>query len=243
MRISEVAKLTGITVRTLHYYDEVGLLKPSEITEAGYRLYSREDLEILQQILFFRELDFPLSQIKEIMNNPNYDKEEALKKQKELLIQQRQRIEGLIKLIEKRIEGDTNMSFKEFDMNEIEENKKKYAKEVKERWGTSKAYEESEKKTSSYNKEKWGDINQETSEIFKGFAELRNSDPGSEEVQELVRRWQKYITDNFYTCTNEILSGLGLMYVEDERFKENLDKNGEGTAKLMAEAIKIYCSK
>ena len=197
MRISEVAKLTGITVRTLHYYDEIGLLKPSEITEAGYRLYSREDLEILQQILFFRELDFPLSQIKEIMNNPNYDKEEALKKQKELLIQQRQRIEGLIKLIEKRIEGDNNMSFKEFDMNEIEENKKKYAKEVKERWGTSKAYEESEKKTSSYNKEKWGDINQETSEIFKGFAELRNSDPGSEEVQELVRRWQKYITDNF----------------------------------------------
>lgn len=243
MRISEVAKLTGITVRTLHYYDEVGLLKPSEITEAGYRLYSREDLEILQQMLFFRELDFPLSQIKEIMNNPNYDKEEALKKQKELLIQQRQRIEGLIKLIEKRIEGDNNMSFKEFDMNEIEENKKKYAKEVKERWGTSKAYEESEKKTSSYNKEKWGDINQETSEIFKGFAELRNSDPGSEEVQELVRRWQKYITDNFYTCTNEILSGLGLMYVEDERFKENLDKNGEGTAKLMEEAIKIYCSK
>ena len=243
MRISEVAKLTGITVRTLHYYDEIGLLKPSEITEAGYRLYSREDLEILQQILFFRELDFPLSQIKEIMNNPNYDKEEALKKQKELLIQQRQRIEGLIKLIEKRIEGDNNMSFKEFDMNEIEENKKKYAKEVKERWGTSKAYEESAKKTSSYNKEKWGDINQETSEIFKGFAELRNSDPGSEEVQELVRRWQKYITDNFYICTNEILSGLGLMYVEDERFKENLDKNGEGTAKLMAEAIKIYCSK
>ncbi len=243
MRISEVAKLTGITVRTLHYYDEIGLLKPSEITEAGYRLYSREDLEILQQILFFRELDFPLSQIKEIMNNPNYDKEEALKKQKELLIQQRQRIEGLIKLIEKRIEGDNNMSFKEFDMNEIEENKKKYAKEVKERWGTSKAYEESEKKTSSYNKEKWGDINQETSEIFNGFAELRNSDPGSEEVQELVRRWQKYITDNFYTCTNEILSGLGLMYVEDERFKENLDKNGEGTAKLMAEAIKSYCSK
>lgn len=243
MRISEVAKLTGITVRTLHYYDEIGLLKPSEITEAGYRLYSREDLEILQQMLFFRELDFPLSQIKEIMNNPNYDKEEALKKQKELLIQQRQRIEGLIKLIEKRIEGDNNMSFKEFDMNEIEENKKKYAKEVKERWGTSKAYEESEKKTSSYNKEKWGDINQETSEIFKGFAELRNSDPGSEEVQELVRRWQKYITDNFYTCTNEILSGLGLMYVEDKRFKENLDKNGEGTAKLMEEAIKIYCSK
>ena len=243
MRISEVAKLTGITVRTLHYYDEIGLLKPNEITEAGYRLYSKEDLEILQQILFFRELDFPLSEIKEIMNNPNYDKEEALKKQKELLIQQGQRIDGLIKLIDKRIEGDNNMSFKEFDMNEIEENKKKYAKEVKERWGNTRAYEESEKKTSGYNKEKWGDINQETNEIFKAFAKLRYCDPGSQEVQELVRAWQKYITDNFYTCTNEILAGLGLMYVQDERFKENLDKNGEGTAKLMAEAIEIYCSK
>lgn len=243
MRISEVAKLTGITVRTLHYYDEIGLLKPNEITEAGYRLYSKDDLEILQQILFFRELDFPLSEIKEIMNNPNYDKEEALKKQKELLIQQGQRIDGLIKLIDKRIEGDNNMSFKEFDMNEIEENKKKYAKEVKERWGNTRAYEESEKKTSGYNKEKWGDINQETNEIFKAFAKLRYCDPGSQEVQELVRAWQKYITDNFYTCTNEILAGLGLMYVQDERFKENLDKNGEGTAKLMAEAIEIYCSK
>ena len=123
MRISEVAKLTGITVRTLHYYDEIGLLKPSEITEAGYRLYSREDLEILQQILFFRELDFPLSQIKEIMNNPNYDKEEALKKQKELLIQQRQRIEGLIKLIEKRI---AECSIKLHETKENKELNKKY---------------------------------------------------------------------------------------------------------------------
>lgn len=243
MKISEVAKLTGITVRTLHYYDEIGLLKPSETTEAGYRLYSKEALETLQQILFFREVDFSLSEIKEIMTNPNYDKEEALKKQKELLVQQRQRIDGLINLIDKRIEGDNNMSFKEFDINEIEENKKKYAKEVKERWGNTKEYKESEKKTSSYSKEKWKIVGKNTNEIFKQFAELRNYDPGSQEVQALVRRWQKYITDNFYTCTNEILSGLGLMYIEDERFKENLDKNGEGTAKLMAEAIEIYCSK
>ena len=243
MKISEVAKLTGITVRTLHYYDEIGLLKPSETTEAGYRLYSKEALETLQQILFFREVDFSLSEIKEIMTNPNYDKEEALKKQKELLVQQRQRIDGLINLIDKRIEGDNNMSFKEFDINEIEENKKKYAKEVKERWGNTKEYKESEKKTSSYSKEKWKIIGKNTNEIFKQFAKLRNYDPGSQEVQALVRRWQKYITDNFYTCTNEILSGLGLMYIEDERFKENLDKNGEGTAKLMAEAIEIYCSK
>ena len=91
MKISEVAKFTGVTIRTLHYYDEIGLLKPSKITESGYRLYSMEDIEVLQQILFFRELDFPLNEIKEIMNNPNYNKAEALKKQKELLMKKRQK--------------------------------------------------------------------------------------------------------------------------------------------------------
>ena len=103
MKISEVAKLSGITVRTLHYYDEIELLKPSETTEAGYRMYSSEDLERLQQILFFRELDFPLNEIKEIMLNPNYDKNEALNKHKEFLIEKRKRIDGLITLIDKTI--------------------------------------------------------------------------------------------------------------------------------------------
>ena len=115
MKISEVAKLSGITVRTLHYYDEIGLLKPNKITEAGYRVYSNEDLETLQQILFFRELDFQLNEIKEIMMNPNYDKNKALNKHKELLIEKRERLDGLINLIDKTIKGDNNMSFKEFD--------------------------------------------------------------------------------------------------------------------------------
>lgn len=150
MKISEVAKLSGITVRTLHYYDEIELLKPSETTEAGYRMYSSEDLERLQQILFFRELDFPLNEIKEIMLNPNYDKNEALNKHKEFLIEKRKRIDGLITLIDKTIKGDNNMSFKEFDNSKIEENKRKYAEEVKNRWGNTDAYKEYEKKTSSY---------------------------------------------------------------------------------------------
>ena len=109
MKISEVAKLSGVTVRTLHYYDEIGLLKPSKTTEAGYRMYSIEDLEKLQQILFFRELDFPLNEIKEIMINPKYDKIEALNKHKELLIEKRKRIDGLVTLIDKTIKGDNNM--------------------------------------------------------------------------------------------------------------------------------------
>ncbi|WP_434794040.1 HTH-type transcriptional activator mta [Terrisporobacter petrolearius] len=243
MKISEVAKLTGITVRTLHYYDEIGLLKPSEITESGYRLYSKDSLETLQQILFFRELDFPLNEIKEIMTNPNYNKREALNKQKELLVKKRQRIDSLIGLINNTIEGDNNMSFKEFDMKDIEESKKKYAKEVKERWGNTDAYKECEEKTNNYSENQWGAINKESSEILKAFGQHIDCDPGSAEVQDLVEKWRNHISSSFYNCTKEILSGLGLMYINDERFQKNIDQNGEGTAQLMSKAIEIYCSK
>lgn len=149
MKINEVAKLTGVTVRALHYYDKIGLLKPEEITEAGYRIYSENDLETLQQILFFRELDFSLNEIKEMIQNQLYDKTEALEKQKELLMQKRARLDELITLVEGTLKGEREMSFKEFDMTEIEENKKKYAEEVKERWGTTKAYAEYENKAVS----------------------------------------------------------------------------------------------
>lgn len=243
MKISEVAKLTGITVRTLHYYDEIGLLKPSEITESGYRLYSKDSLETLQQILFFRELDFPLNEIKEIMINLNYDKMEALNKQKELLVKKRQRIDSLIGLINSTIEGEDNMSFKEFDMKDIEESKKKYAKEVKERWGNTDAYKEYEEKINNYSENQWGAINKESSEILKTFGQHIGCDPGSEEVQDLVEKWRNHISSSFYNCTKEILSGLGLMYINDERFQKNIDQNGERTAELMSKAIEIYCSK
>ncbi|WP_419725556.1 MerR family transcriptional regulator [Terrisporobacter petrolearius] len=243
MKISEVAKLTGITVRTLHYYDEIGLLKPSEITESGYRLYSKDSLETLQQILLFKELDFPLNEIKEIITNPNYNKGEALNKQKELLVKKRQRIDSLIGLINNTIEGENNMSFKEFDMKDIEESKKKYAKEVKERWGNTDAYKECEEKTNNYSENQWGAINKESSEILKDFGQHIGCDPGSEEVQDLVEKWRNHISSSYYNCTKEILSGLGLMYINDERFQNNIDQNGQGTAELMSKAIEIYCSK
>lgn len=243
MKISEVAKLSGVTVRTLHYYDEIGLLKPSKTTEAGYRMYSIEDLEKLQQILFFRELDFPLNEIKEIMINPKYDKIEALNKHKELLIEKRKRIDGLVTLIDKTIKGDNNMSFKEFDNSKIEENKRKYSEEVKKRWGNTDAYKEYEKKTTSYDENSWNTINEEMAKILKEFADNRDKDVNSDIVQSLVEKWRGYITLNFYNCTKEILSCLGLMYIGDERFKENIDKYGEGTSEFMAKAIEIYCSK
>lgn len=241
LKINEVAKLTGITVRTLHYYDEIGLLKPSETTESGYRIYDDKALEILQQILFFKELDFPLNEIREIILNPAFDKELALNNHKELLIKKREHIDNLISLVDNSIKGDKKMSFKEFDMSEIENAKKKYATEVKERWGNTDAYAESIKKTDKYNKEQWQQVNEESSVIFQAFCDNKDKAPDSEEVQALVKQWQDFITARFYNCTKEILSGLGLMYVNDERFTKNIDKFGKGTAEFMAKAIEIYC--
>ena len=243
MKINDVAKLTGITVRTLHYYDEIGLLKPSKITDAGYRIYDEKNLETLQQILLFREMNFPLSEIKEIISNPKFDRIDALEKHKNLLIKKRQRLDNLINLVNNTIKGENDMSFKEFDMTEIEATKKKYAKEVKERYGKTDAYKEYEVKTKNYDKDKWNDVNTEANEIFKTFADNKDKAPESEEVQELVKRWQSHITKNYYNCTKEILASLGLMYVNDERFKKNIDKCGEGTAEFMSKAIEVYCNK
>lgn len=243
LKIKEVAELTGVTVRTLHYYDEIGLLKPSEITEAGYRLYDENALAVLQQILFFKELDFELNEIRDIMTNTAFDKTEALKKQKELLNKKRERIDKLVTLIDNTIKGESSMSFKEFDMTEIENTKKKYAKEVKERWGNTDAYTESQKKTKNYSKEQWQEIDEESREILKAFAANMDKAPHSEEVQALVKEWQDFITARYYNCTKEILQGLGLMYVQDERFKKNIDRNGDGTAEFISKAIEIYCAK
>lgn len=243
MKINEVAKLTGITVRTLHYYDAIGLLKPCAITEAGYRIYDDDSLLTLQQILFFRELDFSLTEIQKIITNPHYDKMDALQKQKELLSQKRNRLDGLLKLVENTIKGDTIMSFQAFDKTEIEKNKQKYAAEVKERWGATEAYRESEKKTADYSTQQWNMLTEEGAALLKSFGEQRENAPEGAAVQALVLQWQNYITNNFYHCSDEILSCLGMMYVGDARFTENIDKNGAGTAALMAKAIAIYCAK
>ena len=241
MKVSEVAKLTGVTVRTLHYYDEIGLLKPSKVTEAGYRLYSNADLEILQQILFFRELDFSLSDIREIMLNPTYSRENALQNHRELLLQKRKHINGLISLVDKTLKGDNDMSFKQFDTTEIKNARKEYAAEAKQRWGKSDAYTEYEEKVSAYDDPQWKLLNGEGSYILREFGENRHLDPASKEAQALVKKWQEFITVNFYNCTKAILSCLGEMYIGDDRFTQNIDRYGQGTALFMATAIEIFC--
>lgn len=243
MKINEVAKLTGVTVHTLHYYDQIGLLPPSKITKSGYRLYNNNALETLQQILFFKELEFSLSDIKEIMTNPHYDKNEALHKHKNLLIQRRNRLNNLIELVDHTIKGDSDMSFKQFDMIEIEKAKKEYAAEVKARWGHTDAYAESEQKTASYDDTQWKILNVEGTAILKEFSECKELLPDSIEAQALVKKWQAYISDTFFNCTKKILSCLGMMYIGDERFTQNIDRNGTGTAQFMADAIALYCKR
>lgn len=242
MKINEVAKLTGVTVRTLHYYDEIGLLKPAEVTDSGYRLYDSDLLFRLQQILLLRELDFPLDEIQEILKNPAFDQTDALKRHRELLVKKREHFDNLISLVDRIMKGEKTMSFQEFDQTEMENMKKQFADEVKERWGSTDAYKESEKKTGSYDEPKWQQVGAESDAILKAFAQSRTKPADSAEVQALVKQWQDYITSRFYNCTNEILAGLGQMYTGDERFKENIDRNGSGTAEFMAKAIEIYCN-
>ena len=241
--VSEISKLTGVSIRTLHYYDQINLLTPSIVSEAGYRYYDDLAVEKLQQILFYKELDFSLKEISKIMNSSEYKKEDALIRQRNLLNLKRERLDKLIGLLDAKIGGDDTMSFKEFDVKEIEEAKTKYAEEVKAKWGNTAAYAQSKEKTDKYTKGNWKHITNKTNEIMKKFSENVGKPPQSKEVQDLVEEWRNFITESYYDCTNEILSGLGQMYVMDERFRKNIDKFGEGTAELISNAIKIYTEK
>ncbi|MBQ2974314.1 MAG: MerR family transcriptional regulator [Clostridia bacterium] len=242
VHIKEFAKLTGVSVRTLHYYDEIGLLKPAFVDgQNGYRDYDERSLERMVEILFYRELDFPLKSIVEILSSPDYDKAAAIRKQKELLMLKKERLERLISALNEAEKGEIPMNT--FSKNEYETARKQYADEAKHRWGDTDAYKESKQKTAGYSAGKWNDVNEGLDAVLAEFAvALKDgTTPESEAAQSLVRKLQQYITDNFYTCTDEILAGLGRMYVADDRFKTNIDKNGVGTAEFISDAIKIYC--
>ena len=244
LQIKEFAELTGVSVRTLHYYDEINLLKPCYVDEQnGYRFYDENSLERMQEILFYRELDFPLKSIAEILASPNYDKQKALAEQKRLLTIKKNRLERLITALEQAEKGEITMSA--FDNSEYETARQQYEDEAKQRWGDTDAYKQSQAKTAGYSKEKWNDVLAGMNGVFARFAECKNGGESadSKTAQRLVKKLQDYITANFYHCTDDILAGLGQMYVCDERFKNNIDRNGEGTAEFVAEAIKIYCKK
>lgn len=229
--VKEISRLTGVSVRTLHYYDEIDLLKPTQITDAGYRLYDDTALERLHSILLFRELQFPLKEIKAILDSPDFDAKTALNQQIELLELQKKRLDKIISSAREILnKGVNNMSFSSFDKTELEE----YSAEAKEKWGHTDAYKEY--------KQRHTDSEDKTEEFMQIFAEIgkvKHLSPDCEEAQRLIKKLQNFITENYYTCTDKILKGLGEMYVSDERFKNNIDKaGGIGTAEFTAKAIK-----
>lgn len=240
--VKDVSKLTGITIRTLHWYDKIGLLKPYSKTESNYRIYNEESLVKLEQILFFKELDFDLKEIKNVLEADIISKDEIFLKQKKLLVLKKERLDRIINLIDSKIGGENKMSFKEFENTDYEKAVNDYKEEVKNRWGNTDAYKESAEKTKKYTKDDFKKIEEEAKKIYLEFSNNMYRDVRDKEIKEIVKKWQDYITKYFYNCTTEILKGLGEMYVYDERFKKNIDKYKDGLAEYMSLAIKEYCS-
>lgn len=237
--VKEVSSITGVSVRTLHHYDAIGLLKPTRVTEAGYRLYDDTALRRLQTILLFRELQFPLKEIREILDSPGFDQKEALKQQIHLLELQRQHLDTLISHARKiQMTGVTIMDFTPFDRSELDE----YAAQAKARWGKTDAYKEFEQKTAGQTPAQMQSAGDSLMGIFAQFGAIRHTSPASAEAQALVAKLQGFITEHYYTCTKPILLGLGQMYIAGDSMTENIDRaGGEGTAEFAHHAIEIYC--
>ena len=239
MTVNEVSKLAGVSIRTLQYYDSIGLLKPAEYTESGYRLYDDTAMERLQQILLFRELEFPLKEIKEIVTRPDFDKEKALDQQIELLALKKEHLEKLITFArEIKEKGANNMDFTAFDTRKLEE----YKMKAKEQWGDTSAYKEYEEKASGRSDEEEKVLWKEFMKLFERFGKIKDTDPASDKAQGMVKEIQDYITEHFYKCSKDILAGLGKMYSSGGEFTTNIDSvGGSGTAEFVGKVIEIYC--
>ena len=242
MTVHEVSKLTGVSVRALHHYDQLGLLKPAEVTEAGYRLYDEDSLTRLQSILLFRELQFPLKDIGAILDSPTFDRNKALDQQIRLLELQKEHLDNLIDLAKgMKLTGVKCMAdFKAFDTRKIDD----YAREAKASWGQTAEWKEYEQKAKGRTKDREKDIAQGLMDIFVEFGAIRQGDPASPEAQALVQKLQSYISEHYYTCSDQILLSLSKMYGGGGSMTENIDKaGGEGTGSFAAAAIAVHCKK
>jgi DNA-binding transcriptional MerR regulator len=240
--VGDLARKAGVTVRTLHHYDQIGLLSPSDHTDAGYRLYDSSDVARLQQILFYRELGMSLDEITRAMSEPGFDRHRALVEQRvrleaktEHLLQMIDAVDAAIDATERGLTMTTDDAlgiFGDFDPKEYEE-------EARERWGHTDAYKESARRTAGYTKQDWQRHAAESDEIYQAFLSLMaEAVPAeSERAMDVAERHRGLISRWFYECTPEIHVGLGDMYVADHRFTENIDKNGAGLAAYMSEAI------
>ena len=232
--VKEVSAITGVSVRTLHHYDAIGLLKPTQVTDSAYRLYDDTALRRLNTILLLRELEFPLKEIRQILDAPGFDPISALEDQIRLLELKREHLDQVIahaRSIQKS--GVISLNFKPYDQSKQE----RCAAEAKERWGNTEAYKEYEQR----GKEGSQSAEDAMMDIFREMGQIQDLSPDAPEAQALAEKLQNFITENYYTCTKQILAGLGQMYTADERFRQNIDRHGEGTAQFVSDAIANYC--
>ncbi|NNF63912.1 MAG: MerR family transcriptional regulator [Acidimicrobiia bacterium] len=236
--IGEVAKIAGVSVRTLHHYDEKGLVVPQR-SATGYRHYDSAAIDMLQQVLFFRELGFPLADIGEILAQPDFDRIGVLRRQREYLVGKSARLSQLIDTIDRAIEetqGERTMSadekLKGFDQGP-------HAAEAKERWGDTEAYAHSQKRLSGYSKEDVEAAKQEAEDIAARFGELMRSGASSDSPQavQLAEAHRLHIDRWWYPCSKQMHANLGDLYVQDQRFTDYWDKHEPGLARFVSEAI------
>ena len=245
--VQKLAQLAGVSGRTLRYYDEIGILTPARINSSGYRIYGQKEVDLLQQILFYRALDVELETIKTILSASGYDRVGVLREHRVRLIDKKNQLEQLIETVEKTIasaEGRINMSDKEkfegFKTKIVEDNEKKYGKEIREKYG-DKTVDQSNQKVLKMTKEEYEKAEKLSTEIRKSLAAaFQTGDPAGEQAQkaaDLHRQWLCLYWDGY---SKEAHAGLGDMYVEDERFKAYYDVEQPGTAAFLREAIRFY---
>jgi DNA-binding transcriptional MerR regulator len=240
--IGQVAKLAGVTVRTLHHYDEIGLLSPDDRSGAGYRRYREADLVRLQQIMFYRELGFALDEIAVMIDDPDADPRAHLRRQHALLLDRGRRVREMVEAVEKALEAEKmGISLSPEERFEVfgTQDPAQYADEAEARWGETDAYRESQRRTKAYTKDDWIAIKAEMAGIDQAFiAAMRAGEPADGEVaMDIAERHRRHISERFYECGPEFHSNLAEMYVADERFAANYENQAEGLARYVHDAV------
>lgn len=245
--VQKLGRLAGISTRTLRYYDEIGILKPARINSSGYRIYGQMEVDMLQQILFYRELDVSLDCIKDIVTSPSFDGPSALREHREKLIKKREKLDLLIGNVEKTIalaEGSIKMSDKEkfegFKKKMINDNEKKYSNEIREKYGED-TINESNKKLMGMTEEKFEEFNKLSISSMEALKEaFATGDAAGEFAQKAADLHRQWLSFTWPTYSKEAHAGLAQMYVNDERFTAFYDKEQPGMAVFLRDAILIY---
>ncbi|MFE6483199.1 MerR family transcriptional regulator [Streptomyces sp. NPDC057757] len=240
--VGRVAGFAGVTVRTLHHYDEIGLLVPSGRSHAGHRRYSDADLDRLQQILFYRELGFPLEEVAALLDDPAADPRAHLRRQHELLTARIEKLQKMAAAVEHAMEArkmGINLTPEEKFEVFGDKDPEAHAEEAERRWGGTETYAESQRRAAGYTKEDWRRMQAEVTSWSERYAALMEAgeQPAGEPAMDLAEEHRQHVTKWFYACTYEIHQGLGAMYVSDERFKEFYDSMRPGLAEHLRDAI------